>query len=242
MVQNTKFLTPLKRPMTKEESEYIRQRRDENLDRALKNGNENWMARHLAKTGFKWTRQAIWGYRIFDFWNGALGIAVEVDGIEHNKEWDRHRDEYNYLRSGILVLRVRNRNEEDAAKALKEIMAAETWKQRREKLGVDSGSLAHRRRLVLGDKTVAEVRKLRSNPNRGTVKPAPAPQPLAALPLFAERCRAPVVETETDQQYRNRVRKEANKRRKAERNQREALALKQHRRPGEWEYGIERKR
>ena len=38
------------------------------------------MAEKLAATGHRWSRQAIWGKRIFDFWCATLGIAVEVDG------------------------------------------------------------------------------------------------------------------------------------------------------------------
>lgn len=92
------------------------------------------MESKLSLTGRKWTRQAMWGYRLFDFWCHELGIAVEVDGPEHNQEYDVARDRYNYFRSGILVLRVRNFNEADADKAIKAIESSEAWKTRKEKL------------------------------------------------------------------------------------------------------------
>lgn len=103
-----------------------------------KSAAEAWMADKLASTGMKWTRQAQWGYRLFDFWSAKLGVAVEVDGSEHKKEYDAYRDEYNYRRSGIIVLRVRNMNEEDAQKALLEIASCkEDWRQRRKSMGIE---------------------------------------------------------------------------------------------------------
>jgi very-short-patch-repair endonuclease len=107
------------------------------------------MAAILAKTGKKWTRQAMWGYRIFDFWCAELGLVVEVDGATHKIEYDNYRDEYNYRRSGIVVLRVPNFCEESAKLALDVIASAETWKERRLKLGI-FGSKKQKRHLVSG--------------------------------------------------------------------------------------------
>lgn len=120
---------------TKEVSQYMSMRQAQNKMKAKNNPNEQWMAEHLAKTGLKWTPQARWGFRIFDFWCSKLGIAVEVDGVEHDALWDVVRDEANYAVSGILVLRVRNRNEEDAARVLAEIATSESWNDRRAKVG-----------------------------------------------------------------------------------------------------------
>jgi very-short-patch-repair endonuclease len=131
------------------DANYMRMRRNTNKRRALKNPNENWMAALLRqRTPFKWTRQAIWGHRIFDFWCGHLGIAVEVDGPEHKKDYDAYRDEYNLRRSGIVVLRVRNLNEADAGEAISAILAAENWRQRRKRFGIAKGDKKQRRRLV----------------------------------------------------------------------------------------------
>lgn len=90
------------------------------------------MAKKLSETRYKWTRQAMWGYRLFDFWNHELGIAVEVDGPEHDAEYDNYRDRYNYYRSALLVLRVKNFDEAEAARALGIIDCAETWAKRKE--------------------------------------------------------------------------------------------------------------
>ena len=76
-------------------------------------------------------RQARWGTRIYDFWNHSKGIAVEVDGMTHDKEYDDRHDNYNLKRSGILVLRVPNYDETVAEEVLKRIGTACTWNERR---------------------------------------------------------------------------------------------------------------
>ena len=116
----------------------MRERQTQNMAHALRNISENWMLEKLEKTGHKWTRQAQWGYRIFDFWSHALGIAVEVDGLTHNKSYDAQRDEYNYQTSGIVILRVNNLDERDASAALEYIGSSCTWNERREQLGLKS--------------------------------------------------------------------------------------------------------
>lgn len=133
-------------------SKYMRMRKEQNLARALTNKNENWMADLLVTTGLKWTRQAQWGYRIFDFWCAHLGVAVEVDGAEHREDYDAYRDEYNFRRSGIVVLRVRNKSEEDAAIALASIREQTPWKDRREVMGLNAGSKKARRKWVTAPK------------------------------------------------------------------------------------------
>lgn len=94
------------------------------------------MADHLRTTGREWTRQAQWGFRLFDFWNRDLGIAVEVDGPGHDLEADTASDRSNLVRSAIVVLRVRNYNEQEAASALEAIRTAEPWNVRRELVGL----------------------------------------------------------------------------------------------------------
>jgi len=133
-----KQMKPLRVPNTKETSEYMRNNLAKNKKKSKYNKAENWMGGKLDKTKFKWTRQAMWGYRIFDFWCHHLGIAIEVDGPEHekNKDYDSYRDEYNFRRSGILVFRVRNMNEEDAKAALELINTSDTWSERRQSLGI----------------------------------------------------------------------------------------------------------
>lgn len=103
----------------------------------------------LKSRGEKWTRQVLWGYRIFDFWNPVLGIAIEIDGPEHDPVYDAHRDEYNFRRSAIVVLRVRNQNENDAKAVFELIPRLGTWKERRSELGIDGHTKKERRKLLL---------------------------------------------------------------------------------------------
>ncbi len=49
---------------------------------------EVWAHPFLKQTRLKWTRQSVWGYRIFDFWCHEKGIAVEIDGLTHDKDYD----------------------------------------------------------------------------------------------------------------------------------------------------------
>lgn len=126
----------MKWPTTKETHAYMKRRQQENVERSKTNRSEAWMAEKLKRTGLKWKPQAQWGYRLFDFWNALKGIAVEVDGLTHNEAYDAVRDRYNYERSGIVVIRVRNGNEADAHEALERIAALNTWNERREMLGL----------------------------------------------------------------------------------------------------------
>jgi very-short-patch-repair endonuclease len=138
----------LRSPINAEENAYMAQRQLQNHKRSASNKAENWMFKHLQETGLKWTRQSRRGYRIFDFWNHNKGIAVEVDGPEHNAAIDALRDIYNLARSGIVVVRVRNFNEADATTALETIALECSWQERRIALGLvgDSKKLARVRR------------------------------------------------------------------------------------------------
>jgi len=90
----------------------------------------------LKATGLKWTRQAQSGVRLFDFWNHRLGIAVEVDGLEHDACVDSARDYAVMKNRSVLVLRVRNFNEGDAAEAIRAIELSESWNARRRAAGL----------------------------------------------------------------------------------------------------------
>lgn len=121
---------------TKEKTLYMSNLRAECLKNSLANKNENWFAEKLKSAKLGMTRQAIWGYRIFDFWNGGKGVAIEIDGPEHDEKYDRYRDLYNYLRSGIVVLRVRNMNEDDAHEAISLYKSLGTHGARKKALGI----------------------------------------------------------------------------------------------------------
>lgn len=126
----------MKWPTDADQHAYMKMRQNQNKQICTTNRNENWMFEILKRTGLKWSRQAQWGYRLFDFWNAAKGIAVEVDGPEHDPEYDCIRDAFNYKKSGIVVLRVRNGNDEDAAKTVVAIHSSGTWNERRVSLGL----------------------------------------------------------------------------------------------------------
>lgn len=139
---------PLRWPTCQEQSQYMMARKKENLERSLANPNENWMAEFLQsrKARGRWIRQYQWGYRIFDFFNIKLGVAIEVDGPEHDEMYDRYRDVYNFLRSGIVVLRVRNKNVADAKRAIRFITLCDTRGERRRKIAL---SVPERKDLLI---------------------------------------------------------------------------------------------
>jgi very-short-patch-repair endonuclease len=126
----------------------MKERAEQNLGRSLHNDNENWASSRLAQSGLKWKRQAQWGARIFDFWNHEKGIAVEIDGAEHRPDYDAARDRYNFLRSAIVVIRVRNRNEDDMQSALVKILEVDSWRERRERMGLNGHTKKERRAHV----------------------------------------------------------------------------------------------
>lgn len=123
-------------PRTADQHAYMKMRQAENLARCETIRAEQWALSHLKGTNRKWNRQAQWGYRLFDFWCHDLGIAVEIDGETHDADYDAARDARNYQRSGILVLRVRNYNEEDMERALAVIASSPGWNTRRAELGL----------------------------------------------------------------------------------------------------------
>lgn len=96
---------------------------------------EDWFASMLVSTGLQWTRQARWGFRIYDFWCHKLGVAVEIDGPEHDRQRDIERDILDDERSCIVIYRVRNFNEEDARYVLNRIGSTLWWNTRRELAG-----------------------------------------------------------------------------------------------------------
>lgn len=126
----------LRRPGTVETHKYMKERQRQNIFNCKKSKAEEWMKNRLLETNLKWNRQMQWGYRLFDFWNHEFGIAVEVDGAEHNKTYDEYRDAYNFKRSAIIVLRVRNFNETDADQVINQIKVSEKWLDRRSKMGL----------------------------------------------------------------------------------------------------------
>jgi len=132
----------------KEQADYMRGRVAENVARSAKNPNEQWAAERLSVTPYKWKPQAQWGYRIFDFWCEFLGVAIEIDGPDHDPDYDSYRDEYNFRRSGVVVLRVRNKNEKDMDSAIATLDRIEAWTTRRFNMGLMSNTKEEKRKNV----------------------------------------------------------------------------------------------
>jgi very-short-patch-repair endonuclease len=115
---------------------WMKVRQAENRSRGMTPA-ERWMHTKLvAHTDQKWTFQAIWGWRLFDFWCKELGVAVEVDGREHDAEYDRQRDARNSERSAIIVYRVPNFDERVADDVIAAIRSCEPWLVRRNARGI----------------------------------------------------------------------------------------------------------
>lgn len=119
-----------------EKKKEMRVNRDKCLAFSMTNPNENWFAKKLDSEKLKYKRQRIMGFRIFDFFIHELGCAIEIDGPEHIAIYDEYRDIYNYLRSGIVVLRVKNMNEKDATEAIKLVKMLDQWPDRRKRLRI----------------------------------------------------------------------------------------------------------
>lgn len=141
-------MKPLRWTTNHEQAEYMRARKAQNLAASLQNSNENWFWEKLKSEPHKWSRQVTWGYRVFDFWCHELGAAIEVDGPDHDPDYDSYRDEYNFRRSGLVVLRVRNGNELDAEEVLTLLPKLGNWKARRSLLNLDSHTKKDRRALA----------------------------------------------------------------------------------------------
>lgn len=109
--------------------------KDVNSQSSLRNKNENRFCELLeTKTNLKFSRQAIWGRRIFDVWVDRLGLAFEIDGNEHVERIDKYRDEWIFRRSGIVVIRVKNPLVDRFFENLPNFETIGTWKSRRERL------------------------------------------------------------------------------------------------------------
>lgn len=121
-------------PTTHRESEHMAMRQRQNRSRNIPA--EKWMAEKLKQTRWKWTRQARQGYRLFDFWSYELGVAIEVDGPNHVWAVDEAKDIRELLRSGIVVFRVKNFNEDDVRFALALLPTLPSWNERRTALGL----------------------------------------------------------------------------------------------------------
>lgn len=150
VMKGSKKMKKLKWPVTKEQSDYMRERQEQNRARNVKA--EDWFLKeYLDPAQIHMTRQAAWGYRLFDFWNHSKGVAIEIDGPTHDPKYDEYRDRYNFLRSGIIVLRVKNYDASEATSAIEKFRAECTWHQRRKAMGLLCKETRKKDRRILAD-------------------------------------------------------------------------------------------
>lgn len=138
-------MNPLRNIVCFDDSEYMRGIKTKNIKRSRLSINENLVWEQLDHS--VWTRQVIKGFRVFDFWCHRKGCAIEVDGEEHKRDYDNYRDEYNYRRSGILVLRVRNSNQEDLDEVIRVFDLLGDLKDRKLEIGI-AGNTKESRRVL----------------------------------------------------------------------------------------------
>jgi very-short-patch-repair endonuclease len=114
----------------KEQNDYMKMRQAQNRAKGMTQA-ELWAYQKLKLSPLKWKTQAVWGCRLFDFWCGLKGCAIEMDGPEHDPVYDSFRDNYNKIRSFIEVFRVPNFNAGALDEAIKKAVALPDWKDRK---------------------------------------------------------------------------------------------------------------
>lgn len=118
-------------PVNKELQAHMAMRKKQHIDKGMTKA-EKWFFTEIAVfTPYKWTTQARWGFRLFDFWCHYLGCAVEIDGIEHDPVKDKERDSKEWDRSRIVILRIRKFNVHDSRIFLENIKQISPWNDRR---------------------------------------------------------------------------------------------------------------
>lgn len=127
-------------PWTKNKKERKKMRKYQDHNLKNKGEGENWYRNKLKEEGYKFNSQSVWGKRIFDLWNPKLGVVVEVDGYAHNSYIDSLKDKAVFLKSGIVVYRVRPYSEHDLAALLRSLKLEPQWNKRRLAMGLRGGS------------------------------------------------------------------------------------------------------
>lgn len=120
-------------PVKKELHAHMRSRQKQNLKLCKLSRAETWAKERLKETGYHWRRQAQWGFRLIDFWNHLRGIAVEIDGPEHDPVKDAKSDAEMWSISQIIVIRVKNFDDAGMNDAIERIKAVGEWEERRAK-------------------------------------------------------------------------------------------------------------
>ena len=119
-------------PTKKSHSERLREFQITNRTNIVKS--EEWAFPFLESSSLHWSHQALWGARIFDFWIGLKGVAIEIDDISHKKRkwYDHLTDKHFWEKSKIIVIRVKAYDKDGLLKAIKRAEDSSDWKSRRD--------------------------------------------------------------------------------------------------------------
>jgi very-short-patch-repair endonuclease len=139
---------------SKESHQYMKLRKSQHLNKFV--SAEEWATLHIKVSGERYSRQAIWQSRLFDFWFSVKGIAIEIDGESHNSFKqsfkDSVTDKHFYELSGIIVVRVKNYNINELNNAISFVKNSCSWKERRKQMGIEN-SKQRRKQLSISLKS-----------------------------------------------------------------------------------------
>lgn len=126
-------------PVNKELAAHMKMRKQQNINRGM-TAAEKWFYENYLqnRSSYKWSFQARWGFRLFDFWCHTLGCAIEIDGSEHNSELDFQKDQKEWNRSRIITIRIHNFDEKDAEQCVEKLKSISSWNERRKEAKMKS--------------------------------------------------------------------------------------------------------
>lgn len=103
---------------------FIREVQKKQKKITLKNPAENWFSMKIKNdlSKFTFSRQKKMGFRVFDFWCKKIRVAIEIDGKQHNRQWDLLRDQKYQERFHLKVYRIWAFNESDYKEVLKNLL------------------------------------------------------------------------------------------------------------------------
>lgn len=116
-------------PWSKKSKTFLKKAAKRQQRLTLLNPAENWFDKNICKDfHFQFTRQKIFGYRIFDFWCESLRVAVEIDGKRFHKdtEFDQQRDDVYQKRFKVSIFRVKAFCREDYLSVLGKLKSLRT--------------------------------------------------------------------------------------------------------------------
>lgn len=104
------------KPWNKKSKKFLKKAAKRQRKLTHSNPAENWFARKICKDfPYTFQRQVRYGYRIFDFYNAQLHVAIEIDGKQFHQDqaFDQQRDEAYTHNYGVVIFRVRAFSRDD---------------------------------------------------------------------------------------------------------------------------------